>query len=165
MAKVNVRNVKAVIKNIEGVFEDTRTQKKLLDDIGELTVKRIFSFTKSGISQVTGQPFKGLSTSYIRFRRGYAGTRGRLFGVNRSNLTLTGQLLDSLMYKSTPKSGSVEVGVQGRRTDGKTNKQVAQWVSEQGREFLGLDDDGKKRVRKLVLDELRREIKRRGFDK
>lgn len=54
----------------------------------------------------------------------------------KSNLTLTGQLLDSLTVEAG--QGQALVTVEGIRDDGQSNKEVARKVQEEGRPFLDL---------------------------
>ncbi len=83
------------------------------------------------------------------------------FKPEKSNLTLTGQLLKSLNSLVKPRARTVEVFVEGRRDDGQTNAAVANDLASRGRTFLGLDKKGVTRIRKMVLDEIRRQIRLR----
>lgn len=87
--------------------------------------------------------FKKLSPRYVHFRE----TKGKrylsefAFPGSKSNLTFTGQMLDSMAVIKIEK-GRVFIGPTGTRTDkfskGKENKQIAYWVSKQGRPFMYL---------------------------
>lgn len=82
----------------------------------------------------------------------------------RSNLTFTGQLLDSLQVTSANR-GKATIGVQGRRAGSSlTNRDVARFVEEQGRPFLNLSDVEIKRVNELVTKRLTEELRKLGFD-
>lgn len=68
----------------------------------------------------------------------------------KSNLTFTGQMLDSLKGRATS-AGRGEVAASGnRRGGGASNPDVARYVSEQGRPFLNLSDVEIRRVTDLV---------------
>lgn len=74
----------------------------------------------------------------------------------RSNLTRSGQLLDSIQVTSF-KEGEVSVGPKGNRTDGgPTNEKLAEYVAEQGRPFNNLSGPEIKQVQqeaaKVVRD-------------
>jgi hypothetical protein len=87
-------------------------------------------------------------------------TFGPFFSPKRSNLTLTGQMLEAL--DATVVGGKAKIFVQASsRTDGLTNKEVAAKVAENGRAFLGLDDNGIDRIRRSIISVLRRLLKRR----
>lgn len=78
---------------------------------------------------------------------------------NRSNLTETGQLLDSVEPKN-PTQRKVTVGPQGPRDDGKTNEEVAKYVSE-ARPFNHLSKTEIKRIGDDIKRAIRQEIKAR----
>lgn len=88
---------------------------------------------------------------------------GEFFAPTRSNLTLTGQMLDALKTEIDAEAGQGTVYVDStKRTDSDlTNAQVAQKVAEDGRPFLGLDLVGRDRIRRMVIADLRRKLKRR----
>ncbi len=82
----------------------------------------------------------------------------------KSNLTKTGQLLDSIATQ-TVRKGQVRVGPGGRRTgESLTNEEVGEFVAEAGRPFNTLTDIEVKRIATeaandinlLVKDELTR---------
>jgi hypothetical protein len=153
--------------NVRELIEDLRASPKALKTAKEFWVKRIQSFTWSGKSLVTGQPFAPLSPGYKRWRR-KANDRttnfwqqnrpGKFFKPNRSNLTLTGQLIESLKGMSNFREQTISVAPVGRRTDGQSNKDVAEEVAKNGRPFLGLDDKGAQRIAQIVKRDIRRNL-------
>lgn len=190
MAKANFKNLNKVLKNIEKVFDDTLTN-ELMSDIGSNAVNRIKGYTRKGYSlprvdkrtlTTTQSPKRQqpLSKGYIEYRLalqkglikrgqpGYVKTSGSFFKVSFSNLTLTGQLIDSIKYafgKVRKRSKTIEIDVSGNRDDGLTNKEVADELANMSdpRLFLGLDGKGIRVIRQKVLRLLRRNI--RNFNK
>jgi len=82
---------------------------------------------------------KALSPRYREFRTNFDLLSGKTT-PNKSNLTLTGQMLDSLKVKSV-RADEIIIGPTGNRNDSDlTNAQVAAFVEEQGRPFLNLSD-------------------------
>lgn len=83
-----------------------------------------------------------LSDRYVRFRQ-TSGAKylSKATTAKKSNLTFTGQMLDSLAVVKV-EQGSVVVAPTGTRTDrfsrGKTNAQIAAYVSAKGRPFISL---------------------------
>lgn len=182
-----VKGLDRLQRTLDKIFKDSSANKKILIEIGEFTKSRIFKFTKSGKSIAGKKPksLKRLSASYKVFRRGevtfWTDEQGRLrkgnfkskilnktgslFAPDRSNLTLTGQMLDSLKSFVNVGKKTVTVAPTGkRRPVGKRrrvlkNTEVAEFVAENGRPFLGLDDKGIKRVKRIVLDDIRRRIR------
>jgi hypothetical protein len=73
----------------------------------------------------------------------------------RSNLTDTGQLLDSLQVTDV-KEGEVTIGPKGRRSDGMTNEEVGSFVTENGRPFNNLSDVEEKRI----AEEFRKQVQK-----
>ena len=97
-----------------------------------------------GARAMGGERFglKKLSPSYVKFRlsRG-APYLSEFTAPKRSNLTFTGQMLDSIGIVRI-QAGKVFIGPQGNRTDpfskGKTNAQIAKYVAQNGRPFMYL---------------------------
>ena len=123
---------------------------------------------------------KKLSDLYIKQRQGkiyvYTDTKGRVRVVKRkkatpmklgrygtprrSNLTLTGQMLEALSYKVG--GGNVQISVKGTRRKGSplNNKKLAKLVSEQGRPWLALTNSEWKVLQKRVRSFLTKEIQK-----
>lgn len=184
-----VMNLKKVLKQVEDfINEDIRKSSSLLEDIGDFAVKRIQAETRLGKnlnrSQNTTSARKqpDLSEATKNFRERLAAGKVKIthpwwfkpdrsfFKPTKSNLTATGQMLDSLEGKVTRSKGEVVVVPTGTRDSGlqndntiKTNVGVAKELASQGRTFLGLDKLGMQRIRKLILDEVRRMKRKRGF--
>ena len=77
----------------------------------------------------------------------------------KSNLTRTGQLLDSEGVTRVSQ-GQVAVGPQGIRDDGLTNEEVARYVTDQGRPFNHLSRVEIKRLNDAVAKDLQGIIER-----
>lgn len=78
---------------------------------------------------------------------------------SKSNLTRTGQLLDSEQVISASRA-NVAIGPKGGRNDGKTNEKVAQYVTDAGRPFNNLSKVEVKRLQDAIKKDLRDRIKR-----
>jgi len=79
---------------------------------------------------------------------------------SKSNLTRTGQLLDSVKVTKAGR-GTVSVGPKGARNDGNlTNEKVGEYVTEGGRPFNNLSKVETKRIQDAVKKDLRDRIKR-----
>lgn len=95
---------------------------------------------------------------------------GTFFRPSKSNLTLTGQLLNSIEYTVDAGKHSIKVEPTGVRNDGKTNKEVAQELATRktrlapnGRKFLGLDTRGFERIRNRIVEAIRRIALKKGL--
>lgn len=181
MAKV--LGVKALQAKTTIFLRDKLIDNKLTNDIGKFARDRIYSFTKSGKSLVTGAALKTLSTGYKKYRSKFEkanpGSVGKVFRPGKSNLTFTGQMLDALSYTARPIKKLIEVFVEstarqplpsvkkGKPTinDPKSNAEVAREVSKKGRPFVGLDATGVKRIKQMIINDLRRKLKSNGLAK
>lgn len=79
---------------------------------------------------------------------------------NRSNLTETGQLTESIKVKSVSQ-GKAAVGPTGqRRGEDLSNEDLAEYVSDAGRPFNNLSDNENKRIAQSIDRDLQKELKR-----
>lgn len=130
-----------------------------MKEVGDFAAKRIKTRTKLGWSvKDTGaqkERMKPLKQTSVEQRKKML-EQGRLSGLTtpkKSNLTRTGQLLDSIRPKNATRS-TVKVGPTGQRDDGKTNQRVGEYVSDAGRPFNNLSDA----ERQAVTDKIRRDL-------
>lgn len=189
MASFKIKNVKSVLNAIKSGFQDSFQRKEIYEKIGKFTANRVKQETQKGKDLSRGgAPQPQLSEGYIRIRELIQKGKliidppqGRVFRFNRSNLTLTGQLLESVDAEVKPRDGTVTVFPTGPRektvifnpATGKglfgeesesdldqpgTNQELADDLAKRGRTFLGMDQKGVKRIRRIVLDEVRRVI-------
>ena len=105
-----------------------------------------------------------LATSTKEYRSFYARSLHPQTSPSKSNLTATGQLLDSLEGRKRP-GDIIKVSAEGRRLrdlDGSSsvlsNKQVQEYVERAGRGFLGLTDDEVKKFRSEARNIIQAEI-------
>jgi hypothetical protein len=157
MVKVNVD----ISKLRAEIISELKVRPTTLSEMADFWKDRIYAVTKTGKSIIDGSSLKKLSPSYVDFRRKYKGAKGELFGPNKSNLTLTGQMLESLHGTANFRTQSVSVNLIGTRDDGLKNSKLAEYVEEQGRPFLGLDQKGKERLKQFALRDIRRQLKNR----
>jgi hypothetical protein len=98
--KVNDESLKALEENTRKAFEKVIRNQDLLNDIGKTIITDIQFQTRRGSSiPNNGKKFDKLSKKWIdmRARIGQAQGGGEAFSPQRSNLTLSGQLLNSLV--------------------------------------------------------------------
>lgn len=101
-------------------------------------------------------PLKPLAES-TKARREAMQASGRLSSLTspgKSNLTATGQMLESITVTEV-RYGAASVGPSGSRDDGKSNAEVAEHVTDAGRPFNNLSRVETKRL----LDAVRRDIR------
>ena len=193
-----VKNIDSVFNAVRALYDDLTTQTSELDKIGKFTRDRIVAETRKG-NDLTNDGAKQpvLSEGYIGWRRGIVSARkieagthktgdfakaARISGKNKtqpdssffvpskSNLTLTGQLLNSIEYTVKATQKTIVIEPTGSRDDGKTNKEVAEELATRktrlapnGRKFMGLDERGFKRIRNLIVEAIRRLALKKGL--
>lgn len=135
-----------------------------LRDLGNVAIDIIQTRTWSGkgVKKPGGSTFqlKPLSKTYIKFRRANRSRLSARTSATKSNLTFTGQMLYSLGLKN--KTKAIVIEPKGTRADGKTNAEVAKYVSRV-RPFLALSKDEQTQVdryfRKTFDDIVKRTVK------
>lgn len=168
-------------------FQEAMT--KALDKLGDVENMEVFGLVAADMirtrtrlgSSVRGDgeaktPLKPLSDSYKAFRAGkiafftkagivrsYVPDHGPELSSfttpTKSNLTLTGQMLDSLNITSVARN-EVKIEPSGVRKDGKnTNAEVAGYCAEQGRPFNFLSNVEKKRMQEMIAQRLQEILK------
>jgi len=138
MAKINsFADVNRALRKIESSFKSISTAKVLGNQGKDIIFKRVkqgFGVTSQTSKKAKRKKLKVLSPSYIRQRK-RNGVHGQFGSPSFSNLTNTGQMLDSIQVK-TDRGGFTLLIPNSRRKDGKTNSDVAQFVTDQGRAFF-----------------------------
>lgn len=173
-ARARIKNLRSVFNAIEKVFNDTVQEDKMLNDIGKEIVKRVKTQTQIGNDLKNEDKQPSLSDGYInyrsRLRQGKVENTSvkpsKLMQPERSQLTLTGQLLESLKYEIDKRKATITMEPTGtrkptkRKNDITTNKELTLDLAKRGREYLGLDKTGVENIRQKVLRVLRRNIRK-----
>lgn len=108
----------------------------VLDNAGEVIADRIYNLAKRGRRMKqdgTTESLPKLAKSTQRTRRNFTGSTGDRFdeGRTRSNLTLTGALLDSLKFESDERKQEIELFFEGQHEgDNFSNDQLLSWLIE-----------------------------------
>lgn len=153
-----LKDLTKYLKRVERDIYNASFTKELAEESRDLIYRR----TKSGIGvnaeglkpeQTKKRQLKPLSPNYIDLRR-KTGVPGKFGSPSESNLTYTGQMLESIEVKSSDRDFSIEIPAT-RRDDGKTNKQVAGFVRKGGRPFFALVKDEVTILEKKVRDVVR----------
>jgi hypothetical protein len=132
-------------KKVDNALRDVLS-KDTFNEIGKMTADQIKTRTRlgKGVPQSEGpfQQLKPLSSATIGIRtdKKKKGKLNPLTTPKKSNLTETGELLDSLKYQSS--NTEVRIYIEGPENQKKANDQVAQ-----GRKFMNLS---KTEVREII---------------
>lgn len=157
---IKTKGINSILNKAKSL--DKKIDKPTFNEIGKLIADRIRLKTRTGTSMATDSKLKPLAQSTKKSRQSFARNHqtGLGFRPNKSNLTLSGQLLDSVTHKVNIQDQSVLVTPDGKRSPyGRErsvpdNKKVAEYVSEE-RPFMGLDDTGIKRVVAILAKRIR----------
>lgn len=188
MARFKVSGVGKVkastIRKLDSIVKDPI----LLRDVKEFTIKRIVDTARLGKSlegTKSQRLLPKLSESYKAQRRGevyfrtingrvipFAGkdpglkVDGEFFRRNadRSNWTLTGQFLKSIIGKtirSKTFTGSVAIFPSGRRKDGNRNIQILRWLTDRNKryEIFSLNQSATRQIKKITQRFLRKKLR------
>lgn len=141
--------------------------KSEVSGLGKLAIDIIVKRTRrgSGVKRDGGaiRRLKPLKKSYVAQRRRLISKLSRFTSPNKSNLTFTGQMLSSIKVIKTVKTrtgvGSV-ISPKGRRSDGKTNEEVAVFASL-SRPFFHLAKKEKRELIEVFEKRFKKAIKKR----
>lgn len=145
-----------------------------LSNIGEFVSTRIKGFTRLGYSladkpsEPKQNKLKPLSPTYIRARKNWLtgwwkppkGGVGISFSAARSQLTASGQMLESISYVVNPSSKTIRVMVTDKpRRDGDSNIRIARKNVADGRPFMGIDQIGIETIKTRYVKSLYRRMR------
>jgi len=152
---------------------------KALTDAANQAVRDIKTGARTGRGFTKPDQFGGQRAKFPPLAKSTIDARGYLqetpqtldpsFRKARSNLTISGQLLSSIIFEI--KRGVVRIfanskkrkryankGLRQRKTRKAppTNEQVAKGLEDQGRYFIGIDDNTIKRIKTILIRNVRR---------
>jgi|694.fasta_scaffold02549_29 hypothetical protein len=174
--KINQKSIDRLESDVKFKLKSVLENKQMLNEVGTLAVDMLKFSSRKGTSPVTGEKFKRLSKPWIKKRAKIAeSTRIHpAYSKSRSNLTLTGQLMDAIThsvvgrtvrivfdgfhepYSIKTKKGISRVGKRIRNAD------LARFVAEAGRAFFGfgrvMEQKLLAQAKKIVIRYIRRNI-------
>lgn len=166
--KLDQKSVVRAEETVRQAFKKVINNKEMLNEIGTTLVKDIQFQTKRGVSIPNESRISPLSASWIERRDSLSSVNStsEVYGKRRSNLSFTGQLLNSVKHFILG-PGKIEIKATGNRQPYKnlngtnqkntpSNEELADFVAEQGRKFIGVRAEMKPRLRKIVLGFIRR---------
>jgi hypothetical protein len=176
--KVNVKGMTNVQKSIRELFNEVRKDRTVKSSIGDAIVKLTKQLLRSGKNPNAdgGQPSRNHPIS-----KGWVDRKERLKEYNRispyyrkgaSNLTFTGQLIDSINYKlkSSGYTESIIIEATGTRKPYKgvkkeslkgveTNAEVVKDLKSRGRDVFGITKQMVNIANKIVRTELVKKLR------
>jgi hypothetical protein len=146
-----------------------------LTAIGQFITKRIQGYTRLGYS-LAGNPSDPKSNKLMPLNPRYVARRkwwpsgkanppeggvGIAFSAGRSQLTASGQMLESISYVVNPSTKTVRVMVTNKtRRDGESNTAIARKNIDAGRPFIGLDKVGLETIKNRWINAIIRRNRR-----
>lgn len=172
MTKVTI-DLSKVTRKLEEI-EKNFTSKELLEPVSKIVITDIQretrskkGFDESGKRKNLPSP---LSTEWSRYKDKLAGINKThpTYGKGRSNLTFTGQLLNSLKAffernTITIKPTGTHRGykqIRGGRSKDVENEKIAEGLESLGYKFLGVDDKTEKKIKTEITRFIRRLLRR-----
>lgn len=168
MAKISVKyNAKKASKKFKDRFNKFLREDDWKEEAFETAKKNIVGQTRLGKDIKSGEKLKKIKKQTEKDKAKWAqkNQAGISFSPGKSNLTRSGQLLESL--KRGKSKTSVEIAPEGTRKPYKgqtktiTNKKLADYLSEKGFSFMGFNDRLKAQIKSKLLRHLRRSVLRK----
>lgn len=157
---VKIKKSKRLNDILKGKMITEVTKQKTMVEAGKYCIDIIYKRTKGGqgvtnhkAKSPTGEKLKPLSKKYVEYRKKYP-PEGAFGSASKSNLTYTGQMLDSMRDRSTSKK--ISIILQGKRKNGGlSNAEVGDHVQNNGRSFFALSVKEQTLLYKFFSDKLR----------
>ena len=174
--KLNQKSLDRLEADTKARLNRVLSNKEMLGEVGDMAIDMIRQNTRKGTSSVTEEKLAPLSKPWMKTRERIASSQGThpAYAKKRSNLTLSGQLLDSLKrsvagrmvtiffdgmhipYRMQTRNGISRVGKLIK------NSKLAQYVAEQGRPFFGFSKAFELKlltqVKRIVIRYIRRNL-------
>lgn len=176
MAEVKIKGIDNLKRNVKDLFDDVRKDQSLLLEIGNETVRLTKGFLRSG-KNPDGTPLPELSPAWEKRKQALTATNNpaKYYRYGLSNLTFTGQLLDSMtVTKVNQSNASVEISIPDterkkpyKNLNNKpvkktpTNKKIYEYLVELGWNFFGINKQMTNVINRIVRKRLNLEIKKR----
>lgn len=170
--KINSKSVEKLDKSIRDAFDKVLSSKPMLDEIGNSITSDIVDQTRNKAKSIPdASRLSPLSKEWIERRKKLSdyNETDSTFSPTKSNLTFTGQLLNSLKHRILGK-GKIEAYFDGmhepyKNKDGEpigdeiSNEDLATFVKEKGRPFVGIRDLTARKINRIVRTYVRRALR------
>lgn len=172
MATIKIKNLAAVEAEFKRRANEAIKQRRLLNRIGEDLAKQIVGSAREGKFIGNGSRLSALDADTVpqRQRLSRSNSTHPAYSPRRSNLTLTGELLDSIKHNVNESRGEVIVEAKGTHPGYKTlggsssssrtsNADILRFQASMGRNVIGINDKLRERYRQFVIEEIRRNFR------
>jgi hypothetical protein len=167
--KVSTRGLKMKFDDVQKRIKEVLSDYDVMSGVASVIEKDIRRQTRNGLDP-DGAPLKELTTTWIEKRRTIEDSKHGAYKFDRSNLTVTGQLLDAL--RIVPEQGPLSnarrflyffVGQHSgysfeNAKDSKSisNDKLGKYVQDQGRNFVGVRESLVPRIKRMLVAAIRR---------
>jgi hypothetical protein len=166
-SSVKITGVDKISKNFGKFLRATEKDQAMLTDIAITAREQIIKRTQGRLEEYK-QP--DLSESWVKRRKRLieVGNGSNLSAPNRSNLTLSSQLLNALTFRLNLADGVMNFflkdyrkpyrGVKGGELENKTNTEIKADLAQQGREFMFISERLKAQLQTRIIRNLRKRL-------
>ena len=170
MAQVKIKNIPQLKGKIKDLFEEIRKDTNLLNDIGVKSVELTQKFNRAGKSP-KGNKHPELSDKWIDKKEELRPFNkvSDYYKSGASNVTFTGELLRSIVFKIMPSKGSVVLNNKGQHKPYKdksgpvsksvSNDKLVEYLKDQGRNIYGLNKQMENVINKIVRSFINKKIR------
>ena len=169
--KLKTESVNKLSEDVKRIFKKVIANEQMMNEIGTAIVTDVKETTQKGKSIPNGlKDFALLKESWILQKTRYAKSNptDAAYDEGFSNLTFTGQLLNSIRHKIISK-GTLLISFfdihkgytssTGHKTKDIPNEKLAQYVAEAGRPFFGVRPTIRLRINRIVKKYMNRALK------
>ena len=167
MAKVVIKGIKGVEESTRKVLQKAINSQELLNEVAVLVQRNIIGSARQGKTQ-DGVALKPLSKSWVERRKKLSevNSTGTFYKPSKSNLSFTGQLLDSFTYEISRVNATIRLFFKGSRKPYKgikkaalegpaTNRELAEQI-EQDRPFVFIGE----KLNKIIVNKVKRSLRK-----
>lgn len=165
MAELSKKQIKDLRKKLQKLLDEIDTT-ETMKEVGEFVADRVRVRTRLGYGVKKDgderDKLKKLSKPYVERRKALKekGELSQKTNPRKSNLTKTGQMLDSIKTVKAGK-GFAEIRPEGPRTDtDQNNEEIAQHVTDAGRPFMKLSKPEKSGVLKVIEKKISKVVRK-----
>jgi hypothetical protein len=164
---VTIKGVDTLSANFKKFLRAMEKDKDIMTDVALLTREQIVKRTRARLEEYK-QPELSPATVKRRKRLIEVGNGSLFSKPSRSNLTLSSQLLDAIIFRLNVTSGAITfflkdfrvpyIGVRGEPLENKTNTEIQAELEKNGRKFLFISKNLEARLQTRIIQSFRRKL-------
>jgi hypothetical protein len=171
MSEINVstRGMRLKFDELQKRIKEVLSDDKVMSEVSSTLEKDMKFQARKGVDP-EGRPYKPLSDRWVEKRKQIKDSKHGAYSPGRSNLTITGQLIDALRIAAESSSVSNtrrflytflgdHTGYtfkNGKTTNSIPNEILAEYVQDQGRQIIGVRESLIPRIKRILVAAIRR---------